>query len=237
LKPLKKGKCRPLSKIGKGSYGLKKKEKQKHLSAYTEVPTQIKNPALVKEKRRKIIDVTVKLFIEHGYHKTTTRMIAKAASFSMGSLYEYVGSKENLLYLVCKTIHEEVQEVVENALNRQDSGKERLARVIRHYFYVCDNMADHILLMYQVTQFLPGKWQGRVLENELHITDIFINVLSSLSGKNGFPVLEKKVLNLVGHNISVLGQMWGFRRWHMQKDFSIEEYIKIQTDFILGQVF
>ena len=216
---------------------MKIKEKKKNLSVDTEVPTQIKNPTLVKEKRRKIIDATVKLFIEHGYHKTTTRMIAKAANFSMGSLYEYVGSKEDLLYLVCKTIHEEVREVVENALNRQDSGKERLAGVIRQYCYVCDNMADHILLMYQVTQFLPVKWKDQVLENELNITDIFINALSSLSGKNGFPVLEGKILNLVGHNISVLGHMWGFRRWHMQKNFSIEDYIKIQTDFILGQVF
>ena len=216
---------------------MKKKAKKDNLTSDTEVPTQIKNPTLVKEKRRHIIDATVKLFIEHGYHKTTTRMIASAANFSMGSLYEYVGSKEDLLYLVCKTIHEEVQEVVENALNRQDSGKERLARVIRHYFYVCDNMADHILLMYQVTQFLPGKWKGQVLENESNITDIFVNALFSLSGKNGFPVLEGKVMNLVGHNISVLGQMWAFRRWHMQKNFTIEDYIKIQTDFILGHIF
>lgn len=212
-------------------------KKTKAPPAHTEVPTQIKNPELVRERRRKIIDSTVKLFVEHGYHKTTTRMIAKAANFSIGSLYEYVSSKEDLLYLVCKTIHEEVQEAVEKALAGKDKGKERLARVIRHYFYVCDNMADHILLMYQVTQFLPGKWKTQVLENELNITNVFINALSSLSGKNGFPVLDGKILNLVGHDISVLGQAWAFRRWHMQKNFTIEEYISIQTDFILGRIF
>ncbi|MFA5905609.1 MAG: TetR/AcrR family transcriptional regulator [Desulfobacula sp.] len=205
--------------------------------AETEVPTQIKNPELVRDRRRKIIDSTVKLFVEHGYHKATTRMIAKAANFSIGSLYEYVSSKEDLLYLVCKTIHEEVQEAVEKALTGKDKGKERLARVIRQYFYVCNNMADHILLMYQVTQFLPKKWQIQVLENELNITNVFINALTSLSGKNGFPVLDGKILNLVGHDISVLGQMWAFRRWHMQKNFTIEEYINIQTDFILGRIF
>ncbi len=207
------------------------------LVAEIEVPTQIKNPELVRERRRKIIDSTVKLFVEHGYHKATTRMIARAANFSIGSLYEYVSSKEDLLYLVCKTIHEEVQEAVEKALTGTDKGKERLARVIRQYFYVCDNMANHILLMYQVTQFLPGKWKQQVLENELNITNVFINALASLSGKNSFPVLDGKVLNLVGHDISVLGQMWAFRRWHMQKNFTIEEYINIQTDFILGRIF
>ena len=212
-------------------------KKSKMLIADAEVPTQIKNPELVRERRRQIIDSTVKLFIEHGYHKTTTRMIAKASNFSIGSLYEYVSSKEDLLYLVCKTIHEEVQDAVEKALLNTDKDKERLAQVIRQYFYVCDKMADHILLMYQVTQFLPEKWKKDVLLNELNITDIFINALSSLSGKNSFPLLDGKILNLVGHNISVLGQMWAFRRWHVQKNFTIEEYIKIQTDFILGLIF
>ncbi len=213
---------------------IKKSMKEK---SRVEVPTQIKNPELVRERRRQIIDSTVKLFIEHGYHKTTTRMIAKASNFSIGSLYEYVSSKEDLLYLVCKTIHEEVQDAVEKALLNTDKDKEILAEVIRQYFYVCDNMADHILLMYQVTQFLPEKWKKDVLVNELNITDIFIKTLSSLSGKNYFPLLDDKILNLAGHNISVLGQMWAFRRWHVQHSFTIEEYIKIQTDFILGLIF
>ncbi|CCK78844.1 TetR/AcrR family transcriptional regulator [Desulfobacula toluolica] len=202
-----------------------------------DVPTQIKNPELVSKRRRQIIDSTVKLFIEHGYHKTTTRMIAKAANFSIGSLYEYVSSKEDLLYLVCNAIHEEVRDAVEKALSNKDKGKERLAEAIRQYFYVCDKMGDHILLMYQVTQFLPEKWKKRVLVNELDITDVFINALSSLSGKDIFPTLDAKILNLVGHNISVLGQMWAFRRWHMQRNFTIEEYIDIQTDFIFGLIF
>jgi len=202
----------------------------------TEVPTQIKNPDLVRERRRQIIDSTVQLFIKHGYHKTTTRMIAKASNFSIGSLYEYVSSKEDLLYLVCKTIHEEVQTAVENALTNTDMGKEQLAQVIHQYFHVCDKMGDHILMMYQVTQFLPEKWKSKVLINELKITEIFINALSSLSGKNSFPELDENILNLVGHNISVLGQMWAFRRWHLQNKFTIDEYIKIQTDFILGLI-
>ncbi len=202
-----------------------------------EVPTQIKNPDLVREKRRQIIDSTVNLFIKHGYHKTTTRMIAKASNFSIGSLYEYVSSKEDLLYLVCKTIHEEVQGAVESALSNTDMGKEQIAQVISRYFYVCDKMGDHILMMYQVTQFLPEKWKAKVLANELNITQIFINALTSLSGKNHFPDLDDKILNIVGHNISVLGQMWAFRRWHLQNNYDIDDYIKIQTDFILGHIF
>jgi AcrR family transcriptional regulator len=212
---------------------------RKKSAAFTngDVPTQIKNPDLVRERRRHIIDATVPLFIQHGYHKTTTRMIARAAGFSIGSLYEYVSSKEDLLYLVCRAIHEEVQEAVEGAQSKPSGEREQLADVIRQYFLVCDKMADHILLMYQVTQFLPEKWKARVLENELNITDIFIRALAGMSGKHTFPELDDEVLNLVGHNISVLGQMWAFRRWHMNRKFTLDQYIAIQTDVILGRLF
>ncbi len=211
-------------------------KKTKHIDA-TEVPTQIKNPELVQQRRRQIIDSTVKLFIEHGYHKTTTRMIAKASGFSIGSLYEYVSSKEDLLYLVCKTIHAEVNAAVEEALSRKGDERERFAEVIREYLLVVDKMSAHVLLMYQVTQFLPKKWRQRVLENELNITMIFIDILKDLNGKGVFPDFDEKTINLLGHNISVLGHMWAFRRWNIEKDYTIEEYIEIQTDFILGFAF
>lgn len=214
-----------------------KKQTSQQKPGDVEVPTQIKNPELVQERRRQIVDSTVKLFVQHGYHKTTTRMIAKASTFSIGSLYEYVSSKEDLLYLVCKNIHEEVQKAVEDALSRTTKERERLAEIIREYFLVCDKMADHVLLMYQVTQFLPVKWKKSVLENELNITDIFIQALHQLSGKGNFPELDEKTMNLAGHNISVLGHMWAFRRWYLKNDYTIEEYIRMQTEFILGLVF
>jgi len=201
------------------------------------VPTQIKNPDLVRERRRQIVDSTVHLFVEYGYHKTTTRMIAKEAGFSIGSLYEYVGSKEDVLYLVCEAIHIEVNKAVEATLSCSEQGTKTLSEAIREFFLVCERMNDHILLMYHVTQFLPGKWKKKVLENELGITDIFIDLLSRLSGKGDIPILDSKTIFLVGHNISVLGQMWAFRRWVLAKNFSIHEYSDLQTHFILGLIF
>ncbi len=215
---------------------MRKGELKKTRKNQSEVPTQIKNPKLVVERRRQIVDSTVHLFVEHGYHKTTTRMIAKAAGFSIGSLYEYVGSKEDVLYLVCEAIHAEVERAVEATLSGEVRGKQTLAEVIREYFLVCDTMSDHVLLMYQVTQFLPKKWQVRALENELRITDIFVQVINKLSGKVDFPRVEEETVTILAHNISVLGHMWAFRRWDLARHFTIDEYIDYQTDFVLGRL-
>ncbi|HBH29105.1 MAG TPA: TetR family transcriptional regulator [Desulfofustis sp.] len=199
-----------------------------------EVATQIKNRELVQERRRQIVDAAVPLFIEHGYHKTTTRALAKATGLSIGSMYEYISTKDDVLYLVCIAIHGEVEQAVREAMDRPLAGKVALAEVIRKYFLVCDRMSDHILLMYQVTHFLPRKWQKKVLEAELRITDVFIQAMVELRRRGALAEVDDDTIDLIGHNISVLGHTWAFRRWYFAKQFTIEQYIERQTKFIMN---
>jgi len=201
-----------------------------------EVPTQVKNPDLVERRRRQIVDAAAKLFIAQGFHKTTTRQIARAAGVSIGSLYEYVASKEDVLYLVCEFIHKEVERGVAEAMQRTTVGKEVLAEVIREYFLVCHRMSDFILLIYQETRSLPAMWRKRVLENELRITGVLVEVLAGLADGGDLPAMSSEKLEMVAHNITVLGHMWTFRRWYMARRYSIEDYIRVQTDFIIGMI-
>jgi AcrR family transcriptional regulator len=200
-----------------------------------DVPTLVKNKNLVAIRRRQIVDAAVELFIEKGFHKTTTRQIAQAAAMSIGSLYEYVASKEDILYLVCDAIHAEVQRGVAEALERAQNGTNPLAEVIREYFRVCQNMNDHILLIYQETQSLPAKWRKIVLENEIRITGLFSAVLQQLIGNGQLKLMDDPKLDLMAHNITVLGHMWTFRRWFLSRHYTIDQYIDMQTEFILGQ--
>jgi len=202
-----------------------------------DIPTQIKNPELVRKRRQQIVDATVQLLVKYDYHKTTTRMIAKSAGLSIGSLYEYVESKEDVLCLVCDSIHLEVEKAVKDTLLTSESTKKTLKKIIRNYFLVCHKMTDPILLLYQNAQFLPGKWKAKIFDNELRISNIFIQILQKISIKDNIPNLDKKTAFLVGHNIVVMGQMWVFRKWYFSKHFSIDEYIKYQTEFILGITF
>jgi hypothetical protein len=73
-----------------------------------------------------------------------------------------------------------------------------------------------------------------VLENEVRITNIFVQALKSLERSGDLPLTAKTSIELTAHNIAVLGHMWTFRRWFLAGRYSIEEYIQRQTDFILG---
>jgi AcrR family transcriptional regulator len=203
-----------------------------------EIVTQIKNKTLVKERRRQIVDAAVKLFIRNGYHKTTTRALAKETGLSIGSLYEYITTKDDVLYLVGIAIHSEVEQGVKDALARSSQSEDALADVIKEYFLVCNRMSNHVLLMYQVTHFLPEKWQKKVLEAEIRITNLFIEAMKELRKSGKLPNLDDNTILLIGHNISVMGHTWAFRRWYFAKYFTIDQYTAQQTLFIkrfLGQ--
>lgn len=210
---------------------------ERDLSTIKDVPTQVKDPELVKRRRRQIVDAAVELFIKKGFHKTTTREIAQRAELSIGSVYEYVSTKEDVLYLVCDVIHAEAERQISEALARTTGGRETLAEVIREYFLVCDRMSDHILLVYQETQSLPSRWRKKVLENEVRFTGNFKEVLQRLVAAGELPTLEERILELVAHNITVLGHMWTFRRWFLRRRYSIEDYIDMQTALICGDLF
>ena len=199
-----------------------------------DIPTQVKNQALVQRRRRQIVDAAVELFIQNGFHKTTTRQIAKAAGFSIGSLYEYVASKEDILYLVCDAIHAEMEHGMADAMQRVEGPGHALAEVIRAYLLVCDRMRDHILLIYQETQSLPHKWRKMVLANEVRITGLFTRALARLMATGDLPPLSEAAMDLIAHNIAVMGHMWTFRRWFLACHYTIEDYIRHQTAFVLN---
>ncbi|MBW2059959.1 MAG: TetR/AcrR family transcriptional regulator [Deltaproteobacteria bacterium] len=207
----------------------------KKLEQVKNIPTLVKDASLVEKRRRQIVEAAMKLFVQKGFHPTTTREIARMAGFSIGTLYEYIGSKEDVLYLVCEAIHSEMETKLRQALDEGSTGRETLVNAISNYFQVCDRMQDSILLIYQESSSLDRDALRYVLASDERVTSTFANIL--LQGlKDGTLHLEKNNVKLIAHNIIVLGHMWTFRRWFLRRAFGLEEYIRIQTSFLLSEL-
>ncbi|MBI4774642.1 MAG: TetR/AcrR family transcriptional regulator [Deltaproteobacteria bacterium] len=199
-----------------------------------DIPTLVKDPSLVEKRRRQIVDAAVRLFVDKGFHKTTTREIARVSGLSIGSLYEYIQSKEDVLYLVCETIHAAIRERLEKNIHTQSNGRTQLEQAINEYFQVCDEMADMILLIYQETNSLPPDSLRYVLQDEERITHIFRDILEQGVETGAIKIRDGKTLTIIAHTIAVLGHMWTFRRWSLHRNFTLGEYTKTQTEMILN---
>ncbi len=200
------------------------------------IPTLVKDSALVEERRRKIVEAAVELFIRKGYHPTTTREIARAAGVSIGSLYEYVQSKEDVLYLVCDAIHREMEARLREEIGEGKAALEILEDAIRGYLQVCDKMQDSILLIYRETASLDRESQRYVLQNEERIAQIFTEILNQGVADGSFRFEGSDALALMAHNIVVLGHMWAFRRWFLHGRFDLATYTRHQTSLVLREL-
>lgn len=178
-----------------------------------------------------MIKGAVTLFIQKGFHRTTTREIAKASGFSIGTLYEYIRTKEDVLYLVCDSIYDQVSERLQEDLDTNRGTLESLRLGIAGYFRVVDEMQDEVLVMYQEVKSLSKDALPYVLKKELEMVEMFEQVINGCV-ENGELDLTEEQVKMIAHNIFVQGQMWAFRRWSLKKIYTIDDYIKLQTDLL-----
>lgn len=200
--------------------------------AKREVQASVKDDRLVERRRTQMIKGAVQLFKEKGFHGTTTREIAKAAGFSIGTLYEYIRTKEDVLYLVCDYIYEEFQENLKTVIGQNDGTLEGLKLSISYFYQLMDRMQDEVLVMYQEVKALTKDTLKYVLKKEIEIVGVFEKVIKTYIEANSLHLSEKE-MTLLAHNIVVQGQMWSFRRWTLSRTFTLDEYIELQTDLLL----
>ena len=178
-----------------------------------------------------MIKGAVTLFKEKGFHRTTTREIAKASGFSIGTLYEYIRTKEDVLYLVVDSIYDGVKERLENDLANAEGTIESLKKGIAHYFRVIDEMQDEVVVMYQEAKSLSKDALPYVLNKEIGMVDLFEQLLKNCRENQEIDLNDDQI-KIIAHNIFVQGQMWGFRRWAFKKLYTIDEYIELQISLL-----
>jgi TetR/AcrR family transcriptional regulator, cholesterol catabolism regulator len=200
-----------------------------------EVHASVKDEQLVVKRRDQMIKGAVTLFKEKGFHRTTTREIAKASGFSIGTLYEYIRTKEDVLYLVCDHIYDEVQNRLQKDLDTKKGTLQSLERGIANYFRVMDELQSEVLVMYQEAKSLNKDALPYVLRKEMEMVAMFEDVIARCV-ENGEISLSEKQVQMIAHNIFVQGQMWGFRRWALQKLYTLEEYITLQTELLFSGI-
>ncbi|QOR66542.1 TetR/AcrR family transcriptional regulator [Cytobacillus suaedae] len=200
-----------------------------------EVPASVKDERLIKKRRDQMIKGAVNLFKEKGFHRTTTREIAKASGFSIGTLYEYIRTKEDVLYLVCDSIYDQVRERMQQDIDTKQGSIESLKLAVAHYFRVVNEMQDEVLVMYQEAKSLTKDALPYVLKKEIEMVAMFESVINGCVA-SGELELEEHEVKLIAHNIFVQGQMWGFRRWALQKIYTLDQYIELQTSLLLNGI-
>lgn len=178
------------------------------------VPTTVKNEDLVQKRRQQLVLAAIKLFGQKGFHKTTLRDLAEGAGLSHGNIYDYVGSKEDIFFL----LHEYMVELVDSALSQSVKNVidpvEKLRRMVRSEFNVMYEWADAILIIYQESHILnKTPLIKEFLKTEREHIARFENVLQECSRKGVCRYVQTRT---VANLIKIMADSWVLKRWDLR---------------------
>ena len=198
------------------------------------VQSTVKDESLIAIRREQMIQGAIKLFREKGFHRATTREIAKAAGFSIGTLYEYIRTKEDVLYLVCDSIYKQSMESLAN-FDLKAGTVEDVKAAIREYFLQVDGMLDELTIMYQETKSLAKEAQIYVFNKEFEIVSVVERLLKRCVQTGEISMTDQQI-HMAANSLVVQGQSWAFRKWALHRQHTLDEYIDMQTTLFISGI-
>jgi AcrR family transcriptional regulator len=188
------------------------------------VLSRVKDKELVDEKRRAIVEGAITVFKEKGYPQATVREIAHAAHLGTGSIYDYVKSKDDILYLFYENYMNLFYQKITRSGIDTDDPRQALAGAYRSLIEVCFELEDQVMLAYTQAMYMKNRYLKNILAREAEIVDTFRDILI----RCGLPAHEAGL----SANYLVFSATFGvLRRWNLRKSYTRQEL----TDYLINE--
>jgi AcrR family transcriptional regulator len=194
------------------------------------IKTATKNPDRVRERRESLINAAIAVFIEKGFHNATVRDIGRAANMTQGTIYNYVSSKDDILYMVCDRIVAEYNEQARRALDTSHEPAERVRSAVRAISQVMYRHRREILLIYQDSHLLDKRSRRVILARVEEFIGMFERIITDAARELGVPLPHP---HLSANMLTFLPVMIALRGWSLKNDLPPEEVIEQITAFIV----
>ena len=187
-----------------------------------------------KDKLPAIIDAALEVFAEKGFHNATIAEIARKAHVSEATVYEYCGSKEDLLFSIPEEITRSSVERVESILPFIKGAENRLRAVVYGYYQVYRDNPQYSSLV-----LLDLKHNRKFMQTEgYHMVRKAAGILLGVikegieSGEFKSDIEPQLVRSMVLGTIEHV-----FFRWHlMERQEELPDFVDRVMDIIMGGI-
>lgn len=181
-------------------------------------------------KEQEIIAVAARLFKEKGYRATTLEDIAVTVGMLKGSLYYYIRSKEELLYLVVRDPIRQAYNKLEEIVQSDAPVTTKIAQAIANHMTLYHQHYPHIAVYLHDYHHLMEKLEQNVIETPKHYQRLLAMLL-----EQGIATGEiRSDLDVKVAGYAILGMCnWVYRWYNPHGKLSAEEVAGIFTALVL----
>ncbi len=191
---------------------------------------KIKKEEVVVRNLSNIVETTLAISIRKGFDAMSLRDLSRESGLSMGALYSYFASKEELLYLIQDFGQRTVKTHLEAELRDITSPLEKLRAFIRAHLYLSELMQQWFYFFFMETRAMDKQDRKRSIESELMTEKIVIEILQDGKAAQVFSIQDEL---LTAGAIKALMQDWYLKRWKFrQRNVNVDMY----ADYITGMI-
>jgi TetR/AcrR family transcriptional regulator, cholesterol catabolism regulator len=127
-------------------------------AAYTgRNPAGKDTPSIRRNREGDVTRAAIEVFFEKGYAASSVQDIADVVGVLKGSLYYYISSKEDLLFRIVDSVHEQSSAILDEVLALDIPAIERLHRYISRHVKWCLDNADEVTVFFRDWRYLTGE--------------------------------------------------------------------------------
>lgn len=190
------------------------------------VKATVEDPELVRARRAQLVTAAITLFNRQGFFSTTVKDIAREAGFSAGLVYQYVGDKQDVLFLALQKIVETNKERIPAALAGVHDPLARLVTAIEAYARVLGAHGDAVLLTYRESKSLKKDHKAALKQLERETNAMLASCIEACI-KSGW--LRTENVELLTYHIVVVAHAWALKHWRLREITTLDEYIRLNV--------
>lgn len=199
-----------------------------------QIKTIVEDPELVDRRRSEITQAAIAAFIRFGYHACTIRDIAKEAKVSVGLIYQYVGDKEDLLFLALIEILRAYKQVLPSALAGIDDPLQRFVRVVHAYCRIHAASPFGTALAYRETASLGKERRDAIKQLEVDSNQLIIDAIRACIAAGLFE--DDIDVDLFCYQIVMFSHAWALKAWNLRRRMTLDQYLERGLRLMLGGV-
>jgi len=182
----------------------------------------IRNPKIAVPKLGNIFEATFRLANTNGFQAMTLRQLAAETGLSMGGLYAYIRSKDDIARIIHSFLNQYCEDKITHLIAKEDSSKNQLISIIRIHLFLSELMQPWFYFAYMETKNLQKKHKTTAIQSELWTENIIQNLIEKgIQSKRFKPINAQLNASL----IKALLQDWYLKRWKYKKrKISVDEY-------------
>ncbi|HLR59879.1 MAG TPA: TetR/AcrR family transcriptional regulator [Pseudogracilibacillus sp.] len=183
--------------------------------------------------RERIIQSSLNLFSQEGYHAVSVNKIVHAAETSKGGFYYHFSSKNEVLFVIHDVFITHALAKAQEAERLNSTPTHKLMKFINEFVKVFDMYQAHLSVFYQEAFFLDDKYEAIIKVKRNEFKSILTHILNEGVESGEF----REELNVELTTLAILGMVnWLYKWYDPAGKNSIGEISNIYTDLIIHSV-